>query len=143
LFANELNIIYNITEVKLMKKIIVLALTLIVIVTMSACSKSYTNISNSELADMLENHPEYQFVDVRTSAEFYDTKIPGFTINLDFYIFEDDYSLLDKLDKDVPVVLMCNSGNRSASAADILVKEGFSVVYNLENGIQGWDGETT
>ncbi|MBN2604693.1 MAG: rhodanese-like domain-containing protein [Bacilli bacterium] len=126
-----------------MKKIIIFIVAFIAIITLSSCSKSYTNISNSELADMLLNHPEYQFVDVRTSTEFYDTKIPGFTINIDFYIFEDDYSLLDKLDKDVPVVLMCNSGNRSASAADIFVKEGFSVVYNLENGIQGWDGETT
>ncbi|MBU1019772.1 MAG: rhodanese-like domain-containing protein [Firmicutes bacterium] len=126
-----------------MKKIIVFALAIIMILTLASCSKAYTNISNSELADMLENHPEYQFVDVRTSTEFYDTKIPGFTINLDYYIFVDDYSILDNLDKDIPVVLMCNSGNRSASAADILVKEGFKVVYNLENGIQGWDGETT
>lgn len=126
-----------------MKKIIILAFTFLVILTLAACSKGYTNISNSELAEMLENHPEYQYVDVRTSSEYYDTKIPGFTINKDYYIFMDDYSLLDSLDKDIPVVLMCNSGNRSASAADILIKEGFKVVYNLENGIQGWDGETT
>lgn len=126
-----------------MKKILILVTAVFMTLALSACSKDYTNISNSELADMLTDHPEYQFVDVRTSTEYYDTKIPGFTINIDYYIFEDDYSLLDSLDKDIPVVLMCNSGNRSASAAKILIAEGFTTVYNLENGIQGWDGETT
>lgn len=126
-----------------MKKIFIVFAAILLVLTLSACSKGYTNISNSELVDLLADHPEYQFVDVRTSAEYYEKNIPGFTINLDYYIFEDDYSILDKLDKDIPVVLMCNSGNRSASAAEILLDEGFKTVYNLENGIQGWDGETT
>ncbi len=125
----------------MMKKIIVLLVALVLVFTLSACSTEYTNISNDELSDMLENHyDEYQFVDVRTSTEFYSEKIPGFNRNLDYYIFEDDYSLLDVLDKDIPVVIMCNSGNRSVDASKILVKEGFVEVYNLTYGIEGWDG---
>ena len=127
----------------MIKKILVLLVAVVLVFSLSACSKGYTNISNEELIDMLDNHyDEYQFVDVRTSAEFYDSKIPGFNINLDYYIFEDDYSLLDVLDKDIPVVIMCNSGNRSVSASKILDKEGFTEIYNLTNGIEGWTGAT-
>ena len=36
---------------------------------------------------------------------------------------------------------MCNSGNRSADASAIFVDEGFIEVYNLTNGIEGWDGD--
>ncbi len=123
------------------EKIIALLMMLVLVFSLSACSKSFTNISNEELITMLETPANYQFVDVRTSSEFYDSKIPGFNINIDYYLLKDDYSLLDKLDKDLPVVVMCNSGNRSVDAAKILVKEGFTV-YNLTNGIQGWTGET-
>ncbi len=125
----------------MMKKIIVLLVSLVLVFSLSACSTGYTNISNDELKDMLEDIDSYQFVDVRTSTEFYDEKIPGFIINIDYYILEDDYSLLDRLDKTIPVVIMCNSGNRSVDASKILVDEGFEV-YNLKNGIEGWDGNT-
>ena len=124
-----------------MEKIITLLVTLTLIFTLSACSKGFTEISNDELVTMLESPSSYQFVDVRTSAEFYESKIPGFNINIDYYILQDDYSLLDGLDKEIPVVVMCNSGNRSVDAANIMVDEGFTV-YNLTYGIQGWTGET-
>ncbi len=123
------------------EKIIALVVVLVLVFSLSACSKSYTNISNEELITMLETPANYQFLDVRTSAEFYDSKIPGFNINIDYYLLQDDYSLLERLDKNLPVVVMCNSGNRSVDAAKILVKEGFTV-YNLTAGIQGWTGET-
>ena len=126
----------------MMKKIIILLVALVLVFSMSACSTEYTNISNDELRDMLDDYDDYQFIDVRTSEEFYDEKISGFNINIDYYILEDDYSLLDNLDKDIPVVIMCNSGNRSVDASNIFSDEGFVEVYNLKNGIEGWDGTT-
>ena len=124
------------------KKILVVLVALVLVFTLSACSKGYTNISNDELVDMIDNHyDEYQFVDVRTSSEFYNEKIPGFNTLIDYYLLENDHSLLDGLDKNIPVVIMCNSGNRSVDASNIFVDEGFAV-YNLTNGIEGWDGPT-
>ena len=126
-----------------MKRLLIALAVLIGVLTLSACGeKGYTDINNAELQAMLHDHPEYQFVDVRTSTEYYEEHVVGFTILIDYYKLEDDYSLLDNLDKDVPVVIMCNSGNRSVSASEIFVKEGFTTVYNLKDGIQGWDGET-
>ena len=125
-----------------MKKLLLIIATLLLVFTLSACSEKFTNISNEELVEMLESDTEYLFIDVRTSQEFYNERIPGFSLNYDFYIFEDDYSLLDGLDTSMPVVIMCNSGNRSVDASNIFLEIGFTEVYNLEYGIEGWDGET-
>lgn len=40
--------------------------------------------------------------------------------------------------KDKPVLVYCQSGGRSASAARQLVKEGFTQVSNLSGGILAW-----
>jgi len=126
-----------------MRKITMILTAVVLVIGLSACGeKGYTNIDNAELTEMLANKGDYQFVDVRTSSEYYTEHIPGFTINIDYYKLEDDYSLLSNLDKDKPVVIMCNSGNRSVSASEILANEGFTEIYNLKVGIQGWDGET-
>jgi len=125
-----------------MKKILWMLILVIGIVTLAACDKGYTDISNEELKEMLESDEEIQFVDVRTVEEFYTERIPGFTYNIDYYQLEEDTSLLDELDKNLPVVIMCNSGNRSIGASEIFVSEGFTEVYNLRDGIEGWDGET-
>lgn len=37
-----------------------------------------------------------------------------------------------------PIVVLCRSGNRSASAAAFLKKEGFTKVHNLAGGIIAW-----
>ena len=55
-------------------------------------------------------------------------------------------SLAGKVDelashKDKQVLLYCRSGNRSASAANILVKAGFSNVGHLAGGITAWQSD--
>lgn len=132
-----------------MKKVLLLLMVLFSALTLSACQeKNFTNINNDELATMLENKDDYQFIDVRTKDEYYEEHIPGFSMYVDFYKFETDISYLRdyielvELDKTKPLVIMCNSGNRSVEASNIFYEEGFTEIYNLENGIQGWNGET-
>jgi len=45
------------------------------------------------------------------------------------------------LRKDVPVAFHCHHGTRSRSAAEQLLREGFTNVYNLEGGIDAWARE--
>ena len=41
-------------------------------------------------------------------------------------------------DRDKPVLVICRSGGRSASAAMHLVDQGFTQVYNLRGGMLAW-----
>lgn len=45
-----------------------------------------------------------------------------------------------ELPPDQPVVVICASGNRSAMAATLLAKSGFSTVYNFSGGMSAWEG---
>jgi len=40
--------------------------------------------------------------------------------------------------KEKPIIVYCETGNRSAAAASALRKQGFSRVHNLSGGISGW-----
>jgi len=42
------------------------------------------------------------------------------------------------LKKDAPIALHCHHGTRSRAAAEQLLREGFTQVYNLEGGIEAW-----
>ena len=45
------------------------------------------------------------------------------------------------LKKETPVALHCHHGMRSRAAAEELVREGFTTVYNLEGGIAAWSSD--
>ncbi len=101
----------------------------------------FTDINNDELKHMLQNQ-ENQFVDVRTFNEFKQRTIKGFGINIDYYQMVHDFALIEDLDKEKPVVLMCATGVRSRVVANALIEVGFESVFNLKNGIAMWDGNT-
>jgi len=65
-------------------------------------------------------------IDVRTVDEYKNGHIKG-SLNIPLKEIEDAMSWLIK---DVPVVVVCRSGNRSAHAKKILDANGFTKVYN-------------
>lgn len=100
-----------------------------------------TNIDNNKLRIILEDKDTYQLLDVRTKEEYDAWRIPGFDIQLDYYRFYYAPQMLTVLSKEKPIVVMCNSGQRSVGAAFMLSQLGYKEIYNLTYGIQGWDGE--
>ena len=75
-------------------------------------------------------------LDVRTPKEVAEGFIPG-AIHIDIY--EDDFEQrINKLAKEKPVFVYCAAGGRSSDAAEILQKNGFGKVYNLEDGFHDW-----
>ena len=75
-------------------------------------------------------------LDIRTPEEFDGGHIAG-SSNLDFY--EPTFAQsLDSLAKDLPYFVYCRSGNRSASAIEIMQDLGFTEVYELDGGIVSW-----
>jgi rhodanese-related sulfurtransferase len=75
-------------------------------------------------------------LDVRTTEEVADGHIPN-SINIDFQA-DDFEQQVSKLGKDKEVYVYCQGGGRSSDASRILLKNGFSKVYNLEDGFSDW-----
>jgi phage shock protein E len=65
-------------------------------------------------------------IDVRTAGEYKNGHIKG-SLNVPLHNIEDAMSWLIK---DVPIVVVCESGSRSAQAKEILEANGYTKVYN-------------
>jgi len=109
-----------------------------------------------------KNQENTLFIDVRTQAELtfvgapmmIDANIPyeviqnwnqwddkgktfQMSVNQDF-VRAFEKRILDKgLNRQSTIILMCRSGYRSASAADLLANIGYTKVYNLIDGFEG------
>ena len=75
-----------------------------------------------------------QFVDVRT-AEEYNGGHAARAVNIPLDTLS---TKLDTLEKNEPVYLICQTGNRSRKAADVLKGAGFKTIYNVTGGTVAW-----
>lgn len=92
------------------------------------------DVAPSELNAMLNNGQHPLVVDVREPWEYNQGYIPGAKlIPLGMLA-----NKVGELDAAQPVAVVCASGSRSQSAAALLGQKGFAKVYNLVNGMSGW-----
>lgn len=105
--------------------------------------QEYTNITNEELKEFFKSKNDYQFLDVRTKKEYKHKRIKGFNRQIDYYKFSRNHELLNRLSKEKPIVVVCETGTRSRATCNILQKLGFQNVYNLRKGMKGWNGVIT
>ena len=75
-------------------------------------------------------------LDVRTADEVAQGKIEG-ALEIDFYS-PDFLDQVNQISKDQEVYLYCAVGARSEEAARLLIQQGYTKVYHLQGGIQGW-----
>ncbi|BAQ35110.1 rhodanese-like domain-containing protein [Dehalococcoides sp. THU3] len=96
------------------------------------------NISVAEakaLIDQNSGSADFVILDVRTPSEYAQGHIPG-AVNLDYYAsFENSLFLLDK---NKTYLVYCRSGNRSISAAQLMLENSFTSIYNMQGGINVW-----
>ncbi len=102
----------------------------------SAQSDQVNHINSEQFKKVIQNE-KGTLLDVRTESEFLNGHLPH-AGQLNFYSFNFNKKLL-LLPKDQPVYLYCNTGWRSKKAAETLVKNGYTNVYNLEEGIMEWE----
>ena len=95
-----------------------------------------TDISARQFLD-LTNNREGIVLDVRTPAETAQGHIEGASF-IDFYD-EGFEQKMDLIQKDKPIYIYCRSGGRSAKAAEIMLRQGFIEIYNLDGGILAWE----
>lgn len=105
---------------------------------LSFVKDNFERVTPAEADKIVESPPEgLKIIDLRQPAEIEKTgKIAG-AENIDFYQ-EGFAEVIGKLDKTVPYLLYCETGERSGATIDYMAQQGFSKVYDLEGGIQAW-----
>lgn len=76
-------------------------------------------------------------LDVREAPEYDGGRIPG-SRHIALSQLSGRIKELEK-HKSKPIIAVCRSGNRSASACGMLKKQGFEKVYNLGGGMIAWE----
>lgn len=97
---------------------------------------SIKEIEALQLAEMLDQDNNIQVVDIRQPAEVARGTVPG----ADLIPMHTIPLRIQEIKQDKPVVLVCQSGARSAQACMFLTQNGYENVYNLRGGILGWAG---
>jgi len=94
-------------------------------------------ITVQELKSRLENDENLQLIDVREQNEKDFADIGGELISMGTIP-----SNVDKIKKDVDVVIYCRSGGRSGRVVQFLeANHGYKNIYNLKGGILAWSDE--
>lgn len=101
-----------------------------------AALQTQSRLSPEEFDAGLKTGKAIQLIDVRTQEEYQEAHIP-LALNIDYYMLN-FRNKISKLDKTQPVFVYCYKGNRSARAATILAKMGFTMVFELKSGFLAW-----
>ena len=121
---------------------------LIAALVLAGCQSAPTKTTDSPIVStemgVIELTPEQarpaveaaysQFVDVRNPEEY----AAGHAYRARNIPLDQLTSNLDKLEKNEPVYLICQSGRRSKEAAEILVREGFPQAISIAGGTVAW-----
>lgn len=136
------------------KNTIYLITAILMIVVFSSCSNnsienkneattapkeiSFSNITPEDAKKRLDNEKGIILLDVRTMEEYETGHIEkSILIPVDTLVSEAEKTLVDK---EATIFVYCRSGNRSTTAAKILVEKGYKSIYNL-GGISDWPYE--
>lgn len=86
------------------------------------------------------SNPDFIIVDVRTPDEFKNGHLKGArVINFNSADFKENVKQLDSSKK---YLIYCGSGKRSAQAYTVFKDAGIKNVYELKNGISGWEDQS-
>jgi len=112
----------------------VIAVSILALVACSNESASYETIDIDEVETKMNEG--FIVLDVREPDEFAEGHIPAAQNKPLSVLQQDDLSELSKEEK---YIVICRSGNRSQTASEILVNEGYEVV-NVASGMSSWTG---
>ena len=97
---------------------------------------NYSELDALEAAKLLASDHPY-LLDVRTQREYDGGRIAGAHL-LPLASLQQEIGSLGA-QREKPVLVYCRSGNRSTTAAKLLLDQGFKRVYNLRTGMVGWE----
>lgn len=80
---------------------------------------------------------EWFFLDVREPSEWEEAHIPYATL----IPLGELTARLPEIPKDINIIVVCRSGNRSAVGRDLLLKSGFTNVTSMAGGMSTWQAK--
>ncbi|GAV24428.1 rhodanese-like domain-containing protein [Carboxydothermus islandicus] len=105
---------------------------------LTGCLKAgYKDLEPGEAKKLIDENPMLFIMDVREPYEYAEVRIPG-SHNIPMGEVEQQ---LPNIDKEQEILVVCETGSRSASIAQMLVSKGYKHVYNLKGGIANWPYE--
>ena len=127
-----------------MKKYLYSLLALLFLLSggMAAKALAYTVVTPQQAQQLIETNSALIVVDVREVNEYCGANghIPG-ALNYPWIsgVLQKDYA---ELALDAEILVVCQSGHRSALAAEFLDSKSFLHVYSMEGGMSAWQGKT-
>ena len=127
---------------KLNRKFKVLSVGMLLVVSLASsigCSsnsndKTYSEIDAAKTEELAGETKKTLVIDVRDANAYAKGHLAN-AISIPFDEFERKISELDSY-KDQTIILICNTGNKSGKAAQMLVDNGFTKVYNATDGME-------
>ena len=95
--------------------------------------KKYQTLNKIEVKELLVLNNTV-LLDVRTEDEYWEVSVKD-SLNIPLHELEER---VVELDKNKTYITFCRSGVRSKTAALILLEEGFTKVFNSQEGILTW-----
>jgi rhodanese-related sulfurtransferase len=92
------------------------------------------NITATDMQKITKQMPEAYLLDVRTLGEYTQKRIKGARL----IPIDQLQRRINEIPKNRPVIVYCEVGERSALVARYLDQLGYQGVYNLSQGIMGW-----
>lgn len=107
--------------------------------------KSFREVSGDQVVEMFSQANEQGrepivVIDVRTRREFAERRLSGATL-VPFEELDQQYqtAIPEQAEK---VLLYCTGGERSRMACEYLSQKGYTNLFHLRDGLQGWGGPT-
>ncbi len=109
-----------------------LIMLILLLLGVSFAQPTYTSVTVQELVNARET--DFLVLDVRQPEEFAVGHVP----NAVLIPLGDLQAKASEIPTDIPVYVICRSGNRSRQASKILVELGFQDVRNVDGGVLAW-----
>ncbi len=115
-------------------------LALFTVLAFSLCIPAFAldqvpEVDASTLSKWVSEIKDLVLIDVGTKGDFAEGHIPG-SISLPLGASFEERS--KNLSKEKTYILICPTGRRSATAAKLMMGQGYEKVYNLKGGITDW-----
>ncbi len=109
---------------------------------MTSLTATSSQVTASQLDDMLERNDHFTILDVRNEKDFGRSRIEGHSplevLNIPYFAFvEEEDAQIGRVPTDKPIVVVCAKGESSQYVTQMLRKRGLAAT-NLRGGIAGW-----